>query len=74
MVELAKLSLNSEIWLKFKNLVLNSEVWWMFQNLLKFQNLVEISKFSKNSEICSKFAQNYDEKFMSRSLVPQIEV
>ena len=44
------------------------------KNGFKFWSLVDISKFVKNSKICSKFAQNYDEKFMSRSLVPQIEV
>ena len=70
LVELPKFGYNSEIWLKFQNLVEILKFGWYSKMCSKFQRLVKIQKFAKTWKI----SQNYDGKFMSRSLIPQIEV
>ena len=55
MVKILKFGWNSEIWLKFWNLVEILKFGWNCEIWSKFWNLVEILKFGWNSEIWSKF-------------------
>ena len=73
----------TQIWLKYWNMVEILKYGSNYKIRLKFWSLVGILKCVWNSKIWSTFrnllkiwkmAQNYDGKFMSRSLVPQIEV